>query len=361
MNRARPSNCIQFRLIKLSNETEIDDKVVAWGVFPLLNSELAFNEGRFKIPMLYGDVDEEITLYRNIQSKVMKNLDNWMCNMYFEVEPLVIQNIMFDWKHKEMYYERSELNKQHGYVYKKEEDLNASMLEGDIRQSLPGDKSVRSSLVRKPTQKTDTHNLLKSLNSANLERQPTNKMPLNKQQTQLLDSVINDEHQQLRKEIEKEIRDEHDDDALMLETYTFSVSDKFNTETRNVAKKKLVYLFTESLSDIGLKNMTTIAFQITLFVIILSFWARVYLHYFGEYLAMLMIGIGVSKFNPQWYKVELHYEAWEAWHEAIIIMLGVLLNTLLFSILILVSYFVNKYTQFPHIFYKMICWFGIAT
>jgi hypothetical protein len=186
-------------------------------------------------------------------------------------------------------------------------------------------------------------------------------MPLNKQQTQLLDSVINDEHQQLRKEIEKEIRDEHDDDALMLETYTFSVSDKFNTETRNVAKKKLVYLVTESLSDIGLKNMTTIAFQITLFVIILSFWARVYLHYFGEYLAMLMIGIGVSKFNPQWYKVELHYEAWEAWHEAIIIMLGVLLNTLLFSILILVSYFVNKYTQFPHIFYKMICWFGIAT
>lgn len=360
MNRARPSNCIQFRVIKLSNETTLDDKVVGWGVFPLLNSELEFNEGRFKIPILFGDVDEEVTLYRNIQSQVMRSLDSWLCNMYFEIEPLLIQRLKFDWKAKEMYYEKSQLNKQHGFIYsKRQEDLNASMLQQDLRNSLLDNRSVRSSKMERKMSIRDPKNLLTNLRNSNLEQSP--KKSLNRQQTQLLDSVINEEHKQLQKEVEREIRDELDDDALMLESYSFSVSDKFNYETRNVAKKKLVYLFTESLADMGLKNMNSIAFQITLFVIILSFWARVYIHYFGEYLALLMIGIGVSKFNPEWYKVELHYEAWESWHEVIIIILGVLLNTLFFLILTIVSYFVNKYTQFPHIFYKMICWFGIAT
>lgn len=74
-----------------------------------------------------------------------------------------------------------------------------------------------------------------------------------------------------------------------------------------------------------------------------------------------MFGIPVSKFNPEWYRVELHYEAWEAYQEVVITGFGVLSNTLLFSVFVTVSYFVNKYSKFPHIFYKMICWYGIAT
>jgi len=78
MNRARPSNSILFKIIKLSNETSLDDKVVGWGVFPILNSELAFNEGRFKIPIVQGEANEEITLYRVIQSNIINNLDTWL-------------------------------------------------------------------------------------------------------------------------------------------------------------------------------------------------------------------------------------------------------------------------------------------
>ena len=281
--------------------------------------------------------------------------------MYFEVEPLLIQKLNFDWYNREMYYDKDELNKIHGYIIKKNEDLNESMIQQNLRRSLGENQSQRSSNLRKnKSKKNDSSNLIKSLTNANLDRS-SSRVKLDRQQTHLLDSVINEEHLQFKREMEKEIRDELDDDALMLESYTFSVSEKFNYETRNVAKKKLIYLFTESLADMGLKNMNTIAFQITLFVIILSFWARMYLHYFGEYLALLMIDIPVSKFNPTWYKVTLHYEAWESWHEAIVIMLGVLLNTLFFSLFIIMSYIVNKYTQFPHIFYKMMCWFGIAT
>jgi hypothetical protein len=161
--------------------------------------------------------------------------------------------------------------------------------------------------------------------------------------------------------MELDIRNALDDDALMLETYTYSVSDKFNYETRNIAKKKLVYIFTESLADMGLKNMSSIAFQITLFVIILSFWARLYMHYFGEYLALLICGIPVSVFEAKWYTVVLYYEAWQYYQEVIVICLGVLFNTLLFSIFMITAHIINKYKLLPHIFYKMICWYGIAT
>jgi len=361
MNRARPSNCIQFRLVKLSDEKDIEDEVVAWGVFPLLNSELAFNEGRFKIPLLFGDVDEEVTLYRNIQGRVMKNLDTWLCNMYFEVEPLLIQKLIFDWQNREMYYDKEQLNKIHGYVLKREEDPDQNMAQPNaVRESFGGQSARSSRLKRKRSTVRNATNLISNLHDADLDRQNSN-VRLSKDQTRELDQMIGYEAEEFKKEQQREIKAELDDNALFLEEYSYSVSDKFNNETRNVAKKKMVYLFTESLADMGLKNMNTIAFQITLFVIVLSFWARVYIHYFGEYLALLIIGIKVSKFNPEWYKVELHYESWESWHEAIIIILGVLLNTFFFSLMIISAYFVNKYTQFPHIFYKMMCWFGIAT
>lgn len=361
MNRARPSNCIQFKVVKLSNETSLDDKVVGWGVFPILNSELAFNEGRFKIPLLQGDVDEEVTLYRTIQGKIMKNLDTWLCNMYFEVEPLLIQKLVFDMKGKEMYYEKTELNKQHGAILRKQNNLNDTSIQQHLRNSLINDNMSRKSSVHGGRDRSrDNLNLMSHISQSNLEKTPS-RAQLNRQQTKLLESVLNEEQQQFTKQMEQEIRDELDDDNLMLETYTYSVSDKFNYETRNVAKKKLVYIFTESLADMGLKNMNTIAFQITLFVIILSLWSRLYLHYFGEYLALIMIGIPVSKFDAKWYTITLYYEAWEAYHEVIVICLGVLFNTLLFSIFLVVAYFVNKYTQFPHIFYKMICWYGIGT
>jgi hypothetical protein len=277
--------------------------------------------------------------------------------MYFEVEPLLIQNMMFDFKGKEMYIEKDKLNKEHGAILKKQNDLNMSSVQQQLQNSLIKDNLSRKESLIKARKDM---NLLSNLSHINLERTPS-RAQINRQQTMLLESVINEEEKELKKQLEIEIRNELDDDALMLDTYTFSVSDKFNYETRNVAKKKLIYLFTESLSDMGLKNMTTIAFQITLFVIILSFWVRMYIHYFGSYIALLMFGIPVSKFNPQWHRVDLHYEAWEAYHEVVVISFGVLMNTLLFGIFITVSYFVNKYSRFPHIFYKMICWYGIAT
>lgn len=328
-NRARPSNCIQFQVIRLSSETKLDDDVVGWGVFPIMNSELKFNEGRFKIPLLQGRVDQRITLYREIEKGYMTNLDDWLCNMYFEVEPLEIQKMEFDFDDHRILIPKERLNQGHGAHLRKERPLQLD-LDGTINKRLSqlDRTSQRSSMGKKKDR--NSANLLSNLNQSLLDRNEESKVPLNREETNILNSVLNEEKEQLTKQMEMDIRDGLDDSTLMLETYQYTVADKFNYETRNVSRKKLVYIFTESLSDMGLKNLSTVAFQITLFVIILSFWARVYVHYFGEYLALLMLGIPVSVFEAKWYTVDLQYEPWVLAQEMLVISMGVLLNSFLF-------------------------------
>ena len=335
MNRARPSNIIEFKLIKLSSETSLDDEIVGWGVFPILNSELSFNEGRFKIPIMQGNVDEDITLYRQIQQKMIDNLDTWVCNMYFEIEPLLIQKIAFDYDRKRMMYERDHLNKLHGAkLFRKRERKNLNNLVSQPARLERNGASVRSSvgIVETKSGKRESRpNLIASIAPDALSRQ-NSRNTLNRDERVMVNSIINEEEQQLKKQLEMELRDGLDDDTLMLESYTFSVSDKFNYATRNIAKKKMVYIFTEALADLGLKNMNSVAFQLTAFVIILAFWSRMYMHYFGEYIALLILSIPVSVFEPRWYTVRLYYEASAAIHEMMVISFGVLFNTLLFSI-----------------------------
>ncbi len=83
----RPSYTLLFKLVLLSNEFKKQDRVVGWGVFPLLNSELKVNEGRFKVPLLYGFGSDNVQKYRDIERAVKQDLDKWLCNMYFEIIP----------------------------------------------------------------------------------------------------------------------------------------------------------------------------------------------------------------------------------------------------------------------------------
>jgi len=59
----------------------------------LINSELKVNEGKFKTPIVFGDGFNHVTKYRDIEYAVQNDLNKWLCNMYFEIEPLKILNV----------------------------------------------------------------------------------------------------------------------------------------------------------------------------------------------------------------------------------------------------------------------------
>ena len=102
----RPSYALQFKLIRLSGEIKTSDKIVAWGVFPLIDSEMDINEGKFKTPLVYGDGFKHVIKYREIEHEIQSDLDKWLCNMYFEIQPLKILNVRVDLKHKIILYKK---------------------------------------------------------------------------------------------------------------------------------------------------------------------------------------------------------------------------------------------------------------
>ena len=81
----QPSNVLIFELILLQSDTVPKDYVVGWGVFPLVNSEFELNHGFFKVPLLFGGVNPAFDKFCRLEELYKKDLDNWLCNVYFEI------------------------------------------------------------------------------------------------------------------------------------------------------------------------------------------------------------------------------------------------------------------------------------
>lgn len=45
-------------------------------------------DGKFKIPFLRGDIDSYVTRYERFEQLYKADLDNWLCNMYLEIDHL---------------------------------------------------------------------------------------------------------------------------------------------------------------------------------------------------------------------------------------------------------------------------------
>ena len=59
--------------------------VASWAAFPICDASLRIVQGKFKVPFLRGHPDPEVDQFRKIESLVSTDLDNWLCNLYFQV------------------------------------------------------------------------------------------------------------------------------------------------------------------------------------------------------------------------------------------------------------------------------------
>ena len=98
------TNCLQFELVLLESDIVPRDYVVGWGVFPLLNSDFQLNEGKFKVPLLFGQVKHQFDKFKKIEKEMMRDLDTWVSNLYFEIEKVNLMDIKIDDSTKKLYY-----------------------------------------------------------------------------------------------------------------------------------------------------------------------------------------------------------------------------------------------------------------
>jgi hypothetical protein len=84
-NEIKSSMAILFELFWLKSKESNLDQVLGWGAFPLVGIDYEINEGKFKIPMIFGEENKALDKFRLIEFTMMQNLDKWLCNMYFHI------------------------------------------------------------------------------------------------------------------------------------------------------------------------------------------------------------------------------------------------------------------------------------
>lgn len=92
-----PSNVIIFELLYLSSKNTCKDVVLGWGCFPIVNGDFQINTGKYKLPMLYGDIDWDTNKFKDIEQKYMRNVDEWLCNLYLDIKKVDL----FDFRYHE--------------------------------------------------------------------------------------------------------------------------------------------------------------------------------------------------------------------------------------------------------------------
>ena len=82
----QPAMCFVFELVMLKGRAQARDEVVAWGAFPVCDATFRYVQGEFKTLMLHGVVDPGMDKYYKVEQAVSQDLDNWLCNLYFDID-----------------------------------------------------------------------------------------------------------------------------------------------------------------------------------------------------------------------------------------------------------------------------------
>lgn len=65
---ARPTMVVSFELFMLRSRQVTYDKCVAFGMFPLMNSDFEMVEGKFKVPLIRGEIDLSVDRYSDLEA-----------------------------------------------------------------------------------------------------------------------------------------------------------------------------------------------------------------------------------------------------------------------------------------------------
>jgi len=62
------------------------------------------NEGCFKVPLLFGGVNVSFDKFGRIEDQYKSDVDNWLCNLYFEIEKIKLSEIKVHPDSRKLYY-----------------------------------------------------------------------------------------------------------------------------------------------------------------------------------------------------------------------------------------------------------------
>ncbi|XP_053761302.1 uncharacterized protein LOC109249552 [Panthera pardus] len=81
----KPGMAFLFELCLLRGKYASFDWVVGWAAFPVCDNNFDVVDGKFKCPLLRGHYDQKFDSFRKMEDLMCRDLDHWLCNLYFQV------------------------------------------------------------------------------------------------------------------------------------------------------------------------------------------------------------------------------------------------------------------------------------
>lgn len=408
----RPGMVLLFELYLLRGHSAPKDLSVGWGAFPLVGPDFQVVNGKFKLPMLRGPMTSSVTTHDDIQDTIKEDLNEWLCNCYFEV----VKKPRYVGAQKEFEVELQYTSGILGYpertedkdAAEKSEDEDddeqegandnvgnngrASSLTGENVYADPDGRDVKTNSER-------AHDRLsKTLESAHIRESGRRKSMLAERlgsaemgDIDLIGGKL-EEETAVKDEIQFQSSNEESGLSYVIRP-DFSNGKRFvlrpgirraklnltenekraeykQTLRTTVAgaagpdKSRLAYLTRQFFAELGIREARTREFWIFVGLLVLVFWLRMWVHALAQWMFLMMIEISVTAFKLELATVDLQYHdnMMNTGEVLGLVFLGVFANIIAFVVLMLSSSvwqsMVGRTSWFAS---SAVCAYGIGT
>lgn len=376
----------------------------------MVDSNFEIVQGRFKLPVLKGEINMHIDKYTTFENMYSNNLDNWLGNMYIEINHLpreqVLINKTVNEYDAEIAFNTEKLNLDKDYLMEENIKGNEVVREYDIPEELYGEKQGFFSCFNKNKKKQKLDDQLSRSSRVSPEIEITHEVSINANKD--LELIKNSSTSSMRSRnshlassvgIDSENRLNNVSSSYSTSTTktrksTFFATagpgcrrcqrvekDQFNPsqyvyEVRRLGQidmvttrlqegiKKTKYIRVELTHDLGLNSWKTLEFWLTIVIFIAAFMLRIWAHYLGQYLYLKALKVPVYDFAILPHTVVLKYiqEVIPLEIEIIEVVVGPLTNILVFLFLMFIGWLCRKMLGgVTDIMSKFVCWYGICT
>jgi hypothetical protein len=314
----KPYLVISFELIQVDGQ--YPGVCVAWSSFPLENPHFGVVSGPFKTPMIRGWSSATVDQYWKMHKIYDTSIDMWSGNLYFEVHPLpIVDDDFFELK---------------SVIVDEEVPESGSPDMNYLQETRSVDENEMKSFSGEPLIDNESEEI--QIEETKLETKSETKL---EQQVRIDQSVLNRHH------------------------YALKRPEGYKEFTLSLKKGK--YLAKAVLNDMELRTFLSPYLYVTLALFVISFWIRIYFHYFGQWFYLTVIAkMPDVSFQVSFVTVFVNYQGGTLsfGQESMVVAAGVLLNMIIFGIFVfLVWMFQLVRVSIPSFASKFVTTFGVMT
>uniref|UniRef100_A0A667HWN9 Orofacial cleft 1 candidate gene 1 protein n=1 Tax=Lynx canadensis TaxID=61383 RepID=A0A667HWN9_LYNCA len=292
----KPGMAFLFELCLLRGKYASFDWVVGWAAFPVCDNNFDVVDGKFKCPLLRGHYDQKFDSFRKMEDLMCRDLDHWLCNLYFQVIrlPLCLDD-------QTTYERQTQLPPEFPVSLMAGAETAESGVENTAGLSeKQTEENICSSLDGSISNKFGPCPMDCDLNLLKEDRE------LHKKRESLRNHSVKEKSAAWRT---GELEDYSEDVSYLeeLEKHRFSVFLGCDGTGSREFFKHLHFGMVSAFSELQFAEWRSQGFWYIILLMASLWFLRLYLHYLSQWLFLQAISIPVTKFHFSPFTVELCY------------------------------------------------------